>query len=300
MLDPRSLMTYLSVCRENSISGAARRLNISQPAVSVTISQLEKTLGVSLFSRSRTGITLTPEGKALMQKAESMEALLNSAEEEVALSKAGVSGPLNIGGTPGALVTLIPDAVERMEKDNQSFALRIVERSDEDLLELLRKGHIEIAVVTTSIGTLPNDIIEHSLMQDSLELIVGKQNKQLPDKISRKELKNLSWVLPKAAGAFQSKVDAVFTSLEMHIPLNAIRCDSLLTTKAIVREGHYVTILPREVVAGELASGEFRAIQLKGVNVKRSAGIRILAGHQLSEMANRLINALFESHEKRR
>src|ERR1700712_1582055 len=104
MIDPRLLRTYLAVCREGSISRAARDLNISQPSVSVAISQLEHTLGVSLFSRSRLGITLTSVGLALSRRAEAMEALLNDAVDEVALVSQGIQGPLRIGGTPGALV----------------------------------------------------------------------------------------------------------------------------------------------------------------------------------------------------
>src|ERR1700712_789452 len=85
MIDPRVLRTYLAVCREGSISAAARQLNISQPSVSVAIAQLEQKLGGSLFERGRQGIVLTAAGRALMRRAEMMEVLLLDAEEAVAL-----------------------------------------------------------------------------------------------------------------------------------------------------------------------------------------------------------------------
>jgi LysR family transcriptional regulator of abg operon len=90
MIDPRALRTFLFVCREGTISGAARKLNISQPSVSVAIAQLEDRLGAKLFERSRTGIELTHEGHSLLHRAESMDALLQDAEAEVRLAKEGV------------------------------------------------------------------------------------------------------------------------------------------------------------------------------------------------------------------
>lgn len=90
VLDPRALRTFLAVCRESSISGAARVLNISQPSVSVAISQLEHQLGATLFERSRAGIRLTPAGEVLLRRAEAMDGLLRQVHQEVALARDGM------------------------------------------------------------------------------------------------------------------------------------------------------------------------------------------------------------------
>src|SRR4051794_2750835 len=110
-VDPRAMKTFLAVCRGGSISEAARRLHLTQPAVSATILHLEDSLQTSLFTRARTGIQLTATGLALRTRAEALEAILDQAEREVALLKQDVLGPLVIGGTPGALASLVPPAV---------------------------------------------------------------------------------------------------------------------------------------------------------------------------------------------
>ena len=84
-LDPRALQRFLTVCREGSIGGAARRLHVTQPAVSATILQLEETLGTTLFTRSRTGITLTHTGVALRRRARANAQL----PSKITLSKLG-------------------------------------------------------------------------------------------------------------------------------------------------------------------------------------------------------------------
>jgi DNA-binding transcriptional LysR family regulator len=296
MIDPRALRTYLAVCREKSISGAARVLNISQPSVSVAISQLEHQLDVTLFDRSRTGIRLTPAGEALLWRAEAMEGLLREAHTEVALAKQGVQGPLRIGGTPGALVSLVPDAVNALERAGVRFALNIVERADGALLELLRSREIEIAFVTTGIEMPPDDIEERSVVRDPFDLIVGRQNDHLAATMSLRDARDLRWVLPAAGGGFRRQIDALFIAAEVSAPVEVVRCDSLLTTKAIVRDGTRVTILPRRVAASELSIGVLRAIRLQEVATERTVGVRTLRDVRLTEVARRLLECLPVTH----
>ena len=297
MIDPRALRTYLAVCREGSISGAARRLNISQPAVSVTVAQLEEGLKTSLFERTRSGIVLTEAGRGLMRRAEALEAVLRDAEEEIVLTRHGVQGPLRIGGTPGALVSLVPQAVTRMGGRGARFTLHVIERPDADLVDLLRKAEIEIAVVTTGIEAPPEDIEERSFGRDPFDLVVGRANDHLPAQLSLRDAADLRWVLPAAIGAFRRQVDALFIAAEVSAPRDVVRCDSLLTTKAIVSGGEHVTILPHGVVAAELAMGTLRAIRLTEAHVSRNIGVRYMAGGRLSDLAQQLLHAMAANRE---
>lgn len=291
MIDPRLLRTYLAVCRAGSISGAARELNISQPSVSVAIAQLERSLGCSLFERGRQGIAPTAGGQALLRRAEMMEVLLADAEQSVALAQAGVRGPLRIGGTPGALVSLVPAAIARMERVDH-MALTVIERADAMLTDLLRRGEIEVAVVTTGIEAPPEGIDERSIARDPFSLIVGRAHADLGPSVSLGEVASLGWVLPQAAGAFHRQIEALFLAAEASLPADVIRCDSLLTSKAIVRKGSRVTVLPRGVVEAELAMGLLRAIPISGVSITRSIGIRTVSDRQLSDLGRQFVEAI--------
>lgn len=291
MIDPRILRTYLVVCREGSISGAARKLNISQPSVSVAITQLERSLGGGLFDRGRQGIRLTAAGEALRRRAEMMEVLLEDAQEAVALARAGVRGPLRIGGTPGALVSLVPAAIARMER-NERMALTVIERSDAELNDLLRRGEIEVAVVTTALEPPPKGVVERSIARDPFSLIVGREHDGLGLNVSLREVAGLGWVLPQAAGAFHRQIEALFLATETPLPADVIRCDSLLTSKAIVRQGRRVTVLPRGVVEAELATGLLRAVPITDVAITRTIGIRTLEGRKPSVLGSHFIAAI--------
>lgn len=291
MIDPRLLRTFLAVCLEGSISGAARKLNISQPSVSVAIGQLEHSLHGRLFARGRQGITLTAAGDALKRRAEMMEVLLADAEQAVALAAAGLRGPLRIGGTPGALVSLVPAAIAKMERADH-MALTIVERADAQLTDLLRRGEIEVAVVTTGIETPPADIDERSVVRDPFSLIVGRAHDGLGPSVSLPEVASLGWVLPQAAGAFHRQIEALFLAAETAVPADVIRCDSLLTSKAIVQQGLRITVLPRGVVEPEVQTGLLRAIPIDGVPITRSIGVRTLRGRQMSTLGQDFFSAI--------
>ncbi|MDE1914845.1 MAG: LysR family transcriptional regulator [Sphingomonadales bacterium] len=292
MIDPRALRTFHQVCQTGSISAAARSLNISQPSVSAAIAQLETRLGGRLFERTRTGIVLTAEGEALAARARMLDHLLRDAEEDVAATRAGLSAPLRVGGTPGALVSLLPRALALMEAQHPRIMLNVVERPDRDLLAMLRDGEIDLAFVTTGIEPPAPDMEERTLARDPFALIVGRANDSLPDRFSLREAAKLRWVLPEAQGAFRRQVDALFLAAGVAVPTDAVRCDSLLTTKAIVRSSTRVTILPMQVSAAELSIGVLRAIALEEASFERSIGARWLKGRSLSPLAAMLLSQL--------
>lgn len=295
MIDPRALRTFHAVCRAGSISAAARELNISQPSVSKAIALLEARLDARLFERARSGIVLTPQGKALKVRAEMLDHLLRDAEAEIAATGLGISGPLRVAGTPGALVSLLPHAVELLGHRHLQFSLNVLERPDRDLLGMLRSGDIEMAFVTTEMEQPPEDITERTLSRDPFALVVGRANDTLPGEISLRETSGMRWVLPEAQGAFRRQVDALFVDAGVPVPRDVIRCDSLLTTKAIVREGMRVTILPRQVAAAELSIGVLRAVTVVEARFSRSVGVRRLRDRPLSLLALELLETLGNS-----
>lgn len=294
-IDPRSAATFWRVCETGSISAAARALNLSQPSVSNTVAQLEQRLGVTLFTRSRNGIVLTREGMALRDRAEAMVNLLENAAIEVDHAAHSVAGPLKIGGTPGALVSLLPKAVAQLEARVGPFALSVLEKSDSDLADLLRSGVIDLAIMTTEIIECPPDLMELTMARDPFALIVGRTHDALADTVSLRDLCEMPWVLPEARGAFSRQVDALFLNGGIRVPQNVIRCDSLLTTKAIVRESDRITVLPRTVAMAELTTGALRAITLVEATFERSVGVRYLADRKLTALARTMLDILIET-----
>jgi DNA-binding transcriptional LysR family regulator len=203
-----------------------------------------------------------------------------------------IAGPLRIGGTPGALLTLLPSVIMRLEAAVGDFALSVVERPDEHLLDMLRMGEIELAFVTTQIESVPADIVDRTCASDPFVLIVGPHHADLPAHVSLRDVESYPWVLPEARGAFRRQVDALFIAAGVPVPRTAIRCDSLLTTRAIVRESDRVTVLPRTVALDGVSDGSIRAISIGEAAFERSVGVLRLADAALSPLADAMLEAL--------
>lgn len=99
-------------------------------------------------------------------------------------------------------------------------------------------------------------------------------------------------MLPEARGAFRRQVDALFIAAGVSVPRTTIRCDLLLTTRAIVRETDRVTVLPRAVALDGAPDGSIRAIAIEEAVFERSVGVLRLAGRRLSPLAEAMLHAL--------
>lgn len=294
-IDPRTLRLFLAVCREGTISGAARAEHLSQPSVSVAINQLERVLDTKLFERNRQGIELTAAGEALKVKAQAVESLLLSAKEEIDLLSQDIGGPLTIGGTPGALSSVMGKVIPGFSQRYPKYKLRILERPDALAQSMLKSYELDLAIVTSGMRESSGEFCELPVLSDPFSIVVGQANAAMPDKINLKQLTNARWVLPDAVGGFRRQIDALFINSEAPAPSNVILSDSLLTTKAIIRHSDYITILPHEVVKPELKNGTLRAIDIEGVNFQRKVGLLWLAERQLTPIAQAFIDHTVQS-----
>ncbi|MBC2663513.1 LysR family transcriptional regulator [Novosphingobium flavum] len=293
-LDPRAIIVFEQVCLSGSISGAARALGVSQPSVSQTVALLEARLGVALLKRQSRGVEPTREGEALRSKASALSQVLRDARATVERASNNIAGPIRIGGTPGALVSLVPQVIRHLDRQDIRFEMSVIEASDHALSDMLRRREIELAFVTTGIASTQDEFSEWTVAQDPFALIVGRAHQELPSRLSLGSVSTLPWVLPRVGGGFQKQIQSLFMNDQCCEPANVIRCDSLLTTKAIVRMTDRITILPRQVVESELSVGVLRAIDIEHVTFQRQIGIRALATADLSPLAQRIVGALSE------
>lgn len=289
-IDPRTLRLFLAVCREGTISGAARAEHLSQPSVSVAINQLERVLQTSLFSRNRQGIELTQAGIALEMKARAIESLLVSAQEEISLLAQDIGGPLTIGGTPGALSTVMGQVIDGFSAVHPRFKLRILERPDTVTQDMLRSYELDLGIVTSGMREPSDDFHEQPIFTDPFSVIVSGSNSSMGDTVHLGKLKDSRWVLPDAVGGFRKQIDALFINSEAKLPANVILSDSILTTKAIIKNSDYITILPNQLVQTEVQAGTLRAIGIEGIDFQRKVGLLWMANRQLTPIAQAFVD----------
>ena len=113
-MDVRVLRYFLAVAREQTISGAAEVLHMTQPPLSKQLRELEEELGKQLFYRGKRRITLTKEGMLLRKRAEEIVSLVEKTKAEVSASDEQITGDIHIGGGETESMRPIAQAVEQV------------------------------------------------------------------------------------------------------------------------------------------------------------------------------------------
>lgn len=145
----KQLRYFTAVVEIGSISGAARTLHISQPPLSAQLHQLEEELGCPLFERGPRRIKLTQPGRLFYERARTILSLCDAAEREVQDAIEGVQGTLRLGAVSSVSSTALIPWLTDFHKTYPRAHLELFEGNTYEILEQLRAGFIEIAIVRT-------------------------------------------------------------------------------------------------------------------------------------------------------
>ncbi|QNM05304.1 LysR family transcriptional regulator [Qiania dongpingensis] len=146
-MELRVLQYYLAVTREQSISGAAESLHLSQPTLSRQLKDMEEELGKQLFIRSNRRITLTEEGMILRKRAEEILDLVGKTEREIAASDDVIEGDVYIGAAETDIVRLFGKAAQELQTQYPNIHYHISSGNIEFVLEQLDKGLIDLGLI---------------------------------------------------------------------------------------------------------------------------------------------------------
>lgn len=146
-MELRVLQYFLAVAREQSISGAAEFLHLSQPTLSRQLKDLEEELGKQLFIRGNRKITLTEEGVLLRKRAGEILELVKKTEQEIALSDDTVAGDIYIGAGETDAIRVIAKAAQQLQRKYPEVRLHIASGDAADVVEKLDKGLIDFGIL---------------------------------------------------------------------------------------------------------------------------------------------------------
>jgi len=292
-IDPRHLANLLAVSDYGSFNRAAAARGLSQPALSNSIAQLERRLGFPVLTRSRRGSEVNEYGKSLLQGARTLEALLSQIAEQVRLKRVGVSGPLRIGATPSMTLKFMPDLMGRVLQGVEAVQIHITEGLDDQLIPALQLGELDLVLGAASNTSLPGDLIEEGLFDDSFGIGVGsKSNWARRRSVTLAELKDAAWVVPGPGSAYRRHLEALFLTAGVPWPQNSVVSNSLALVESIVTLTDRVTVVTR-LQTSMNNFWRMRVVPLRGGG-RRTLSIKWRRADQLSELAIRVLGAAHE------
>jgi LysR family transcriptional regulator of gallate degradation len=292
-IDPRHLANLLAVADHGSFNRAATARGLSQPALSNSIAQLERRLGIQVLNRTRRGSEVNEFGKILLQGARTVEAVLAQTAEQVRLKRLGVGGPLRIGSTPSMTLKFLPDLMAALLKDSGAVQISITEGLDDQLVPALQAGEIDIVLGPSLGSALPPDLVEDALFDDSFSIAVGPRHALAKRRsLALAELKDQAWVLPGPGSAYRRHVEALFLNAGVPWPSDSVVSNSLPLVESIVTLTNRVTVITR-LQAFAHNFWRIRAIPLRGAG-RRTLSIKWRRAGDMPPLANRLAQVAHE------
>ena len=146
-MDLRVVRYFLAVAREESISGAAEALHLSQPTLSRQLMDLEAELGKTLFIRGSRRITLTEQGALLRKRAGEILDLVEKTTGELTADEDAIAGDIYIGGGESNALRLLARTAQQFRADNPGVQFHLFSGNAVDVGERLEKGLLDFGVM---------------------------------------------------------------------------------------------------------------------------------------------------------
>lgn len=269
----RHLRTFVEIARQGALKPAAETLNMTQPAVSKVLKDLEDIVGFHLVERSRRGARPTEAGEVFLQFAEQSLIALQQGLTSLEAIESGAAGQLRIGALPSVAARLLPIAAMRFRELSPAATLSIEEGSHETLVSRLRSGELDLVV--GRLGS-PASMTGLSFTQIYSEQVVIVTAPDHPLAGSNRIEDIFDWpvLYPPAAAAIRPLVDRLFLSLGVGQPPDRIETVSEAFGRALVYGPlQAVWIISGGVVASELASGTLVPLALDASETAGPVGI---------------------------
>jgi DNA-binding transcriptional LysR family regulator len=168
----RQLRVFLTVASELHFSRAARRLHVSQPALSQQIRALEKTLGAALFDRTSRATELTPAGRVLLDAAPRVLFEAERAQSLVSQAADGAVGLLVVGSVGTALASITPRILRAMRASFPDLQLEVSQQDTAAQLVALADGRLDVGLVRAASPTAAVSV-EHLVSEPLLVALPG-------------------------------------------------------------------------------------------------------------------------------
>jgi DNA-binding transcriptional LysR family regulator len=195
-MELRLVRAFVEVARQGSAARAAHVLGRSQPSLSMALKALQEDLGVRLFERSGRRNQLTPEGRALLERAgpllEQWQALPGQIQQA---ARAALSGPVRVGAGEGAVLYLLPGAIRAFRRRHGEAEIIVRNQATEDTIAMLRAGELDFGL--RSLAATPAGMIYAPTLSFPRVVIARKGHPILRTrKITLESLARYPFVMP--------------------------------------------------------------------------------------------------------
>ena len=263
----RQLKTFASVARHLSFVRAAEELNLTPPAISMQIKELETEVGMPLFDRTHRKVTLTMVGEYVLAHARRVLAVMRDAEDMVARFRGLQTGPLDVGMVSTAKYFL-PRLLAQFRNEHPGIELRLQICSNRDeLVELMREGTVELAIMGRPPRGWPSRAEPFAMHPHVLVTSVDHRFARA-EEVPARALLDEGFIVREPGSGTRAALDEYMSAYHM-TPRIAMQMSSNESIKQAVMSGMGVALLSLHTLGLELAHKLIAVPNVEGLPVMR-------------------------------
>jgi LysR family transcriptional regulator of abg operon len=228
-----------------SLRAAAQKLGLAQPALTRSIHEIERELGVDLFERQTRGMRLTPFGEVFLRRMRSIQSELQRSRDEIDQLRGLAVGHVSVGLSIASTIVLLPDSLAPFRRKFPDVRLKIVEGLFPGLRRQITDGDLDFYVGPVIEHPIPREFAVEALFENE-RIVLGRRGHPLRSAATLLELKNAQWIGLAIATDRGEELGPIFQASGLPPPVIVIETGSALTTIMIAANSDLLALLPRQ------------------------------------------------------
>ena len=271
----RHLHTFVAVAQQGTLGRAAETLNLSQPALSKTLNELEQLTGTRLFDRGRLGAQLTLVGEQFLTHAVKVLDALNTAGQALNRKEEPASDIVRVGALPTAALGILPAAIGQFHRQQKHATLQVATMNNTMLLAGLKSGELDLGI--------------------GLKLVVRPNHPLLQDTVTLSRVMEWPVVVSPKGTVPRQNAEALLQMQGCTLPSGCIETLSASLSRQLTVDYDYVWFVPSGAVKDDLRRGVLTALPVTSPGAGEPIGILTRVDAPLSEGAQTLLSAIRKS-----
>ncbi|EPM9823195.1 LysR substrate-binding domain-containing protein [Salmonella enterica subsp. enterica serovar Kentucky] len=291
----RHLHTFVAVAQQGTLGRAAETLNLSQPALSKTLNELEQLTGTRLFERGRLGAQLTVPGEQFLTHGVKVLDALNTAGQALNRKEDASADVVRVGALPTAALGILPAAIGRFHQQQKSTSLQVATMNNTMLLAGLKSGEIDLGIGRMSDPELMGGLNYELLFLESLKLVVRPGHPLLQETITLSRVMEWPVVVSPKGTVPRQNAEALLQSQGCKMPAGCIETLSASLSRQLTVDYDYVWFVPSGAVKEDLRQATLVSLPVPTQSAGEPIGILTRVDIPLSTGAQMLIAAIRKS-----
>ena len=300
-MEIKQLKAFVAIAEERTFTAGAKRVHVTQAAVSMQIRQLEEEVGLPLFVRTPRRVLITEAGEKLLERARRILREHDSAIEELAEIAGAEHGRLRIGSASAMFATeQLPSILEKLSKKYINAEVSVSSGTSKTLVDKILHGEIDVAFVSLPVEN--THIQTELLYSDEVVAIAHPGHKKAKEKyISAADLAGEKLILGEKGGNTRRMIDDFFEdhNVKPNIVMELSRQEAI---NKMVENNMGIGIAGAKSSAKDVAKGRIVSWWVEGVEIKWNLGLARLRGGYYSPIAkefSKICVKNFEAREKK-